>query len=78
MNTPILANEISVFEKLLPSIREKHGAVWAVVANRDFQGGFSSFSEAIQYAAKRFPVGQFLVRHTEAQQPYIPFVVVEE
>jgi hypothetical protein len=76
INTP--GSEMSAFERLLPSIRKRHGSAWAVVANDACQGAFRTYQEAVEFAVGRFEPGDFLVKHTQAQTPYIPFVVVQD
>lgn len=78
MDTTILDAEISAFERLLPAIREKHGSSWAVIARSHLQGAFKTYQEATVFAVGRFVAGEFLIRHTDSQTPYIPFVVVED
>jgi hypothetical protein len=73
-----MAAEISTFEELLPSILAKHGPSWAVIAKHDLQGTFPTYREATEFALERFMPGAFLIRHTQEQAPYIPFVVVED
>lgn len=68
---------VSDYERLLPEIRAKHGATWAVVAKASLQGAFRSYGEAAEFALRNFAPGEFLIRNTHAQAPYIPFVSIE-
>lgn len=77
MSENALDAAISAFERLLPAIKDRYGASWAVVAEDSLQGAFDTYGEATAFAVGRFEPGTFLVRHTQSQAPYIPFLVVE-
>ncbi|MEI9965968.1 MAG: hypothetical protein WDM92_16355 [Caulobacteraceae bacterium] len=72
-----LAKEVATFNKLLPALRETYGASWVVIVGDDCRGGFPAFENAAEFAVKNFPDVEFLIRHTDAAEPQIPFALVE-
>lgn len=72
-----LEQEISAFHRLLPSLRAQHRVGWAIVVGSDCRGTFQSFEEAAAFAIREFPAEEFLIRHTDAPMPQVPFVVVD-
>jgi hypothetical protein len=78
MSTLNLAREISAFNRLLPRLRCQYGHSWVVFVGDDCKGGFSAFDEATSFAFREFPAEHFLIRHTDATEPQVPFVVVED
>ena len=63
-----LDEQIEAYEALLPEIREKHGSVWALVANRKLVATFTAFSEAAKYAHQHFGKTPVLIRHTDSRK----------
>lgn len=70
--------QIETFEALLPSIRRKHGHVWALIAHKTLISTFPNFSDAAQYAREKLSQEQVLIRHTDEQAESAPFVHIEE
>ena len=72
-----LAQEISAFHTLLPTLRATHREGWVVIVGDDYEGSFPSFEAAAAFAVEHFPDREFLIRHTDAKVPQVPFIVVE-
>ncbi len=72
-----LAEEISAFDAMLPTLRATHREVWVVIVGTECEGNFPSFEAAAAFAVEHFPGQEFLIRPTEAKVAQIPFVVVE-
>lgn len=72
-----LAQEISAFHRILPSLRAEHREGWLVIVGETFEGSFASFEAAAKSALERFPDREFLIRHTDDVQAEIPFIVVD-
>jgi hypothetical protein len=72
-----LEQEISAFHRMLPGLRVGRRTGWVVIVGEDFKGHFPSFEEAAAFALEAFPSDDFLIRHTDAPMPQVPFVVLE-
>jgi hypothetical protein len=73
----VLDEQIEAFEALLPTIRQRHGAAWVLVADRKLVSTFGAFAAAAKYAHEHFHDQQVLIRHTD-EKPVesAPFVQV--
>lgn len=67
MEAATLAKEIEAYKALLPSIKAKHGHVWALVANCELAGTFPAFGDAARYAAQHYGKRPVLIRHTDSR-----------
>ncbi len=72
-----LAEEISAFHAMLPTLRATHREGWVVIVGAECEGNFASFEAAATFAVERFPAREFLIRHTDARVVQVPFIVVE-
>lgn len=70
-----LSREIEAYQALLPEIKSKHGAVWALVADARLVQVFEEFDQAAKYADDQFPNDQVLIRHTSEHRGIAPFIV---
>lgn len=78
MDTMNLAKEISAYNRLLPNLKVEYGHSWVVFVGDECKGGFAAFDEAAEFAVREFPATHFLIRHTDAVDAQVPFVVVED
>jgi hypothetical protein len=72
-----LEEEISAFHRLLPGLRAGRQVGWVVIFGQELKGNFRTFEEAAAFALEAFPTGDFLIRHTDAAMPQVPFVVLD-
>jgi hypothetical protein len=72
-----LEQEISALHRMLPGLRGDQRTGWVVIVGEDFKGNFGSFEDAAAFAMDQFPSEDFLIRHTDAPIPQVPFVVLE-
>lgn len=72
-----LAEEISAFHTLLPTLRATRREGWVVIVGGECEGNFSSFEAAAGFAVEHFSSKEFLIRHTGAKVAQVPFIVVE-
>ncbi len=77
MDMQSLATEISAFNRQLPQLRREYGHSWVVFVGEECKGGFDDFDTAAQFAVRQYSEHQFLIRHTDATEPQVPFVVVK-
>ena len=71
-----LDREITAYEALLPSIRQTHGSVWALVVHQKLVRTFEDFSLAARYAIAHHNGEQVLIRHTDERLEMAPFVEI--
>jgi hypothetical protein len=76
MEANFLDREIEAYQALLPSIRLKHGSVWALVVRGKLVSTFKEFSEAAKYSIANFKDEQVLIRHTDERLETAPFVQI--
>ena len=72
-----LAEEISAFHAMLPSLRASRREGWVVIVGTECEGAFPSFEAAAQFAVERFADRDVLIRHTDSKVAQVPFIVVE-
>ena len=71
-----LSQQIEAYHELLPTIRSKHGSVWALVINRQLVSTFNEFSDAARYVVSNNIQEQVLIRHTDELVETAPFVQI--
>jgi len=71
-----LDEQIEAFERLAPTLKEKHPGAWVVVARSEFQAAFPDFAAAALYAEAHFPAEQVLIRNTWPRTEFAPFILV--
>jgi hypothetical protein len=75
--TDALDEQIEAYEALLPTIKQAHGSVWVLFADRQLIKTFPAFPAAARYAREHFGRRQVLIRHTEERKvESAPFVQV--
>lgn len=67
MELATLDQEIEAYQSLLPTIKAKHGRVWALIADRQLAGTFAGFGEAARFAAEHYGKRAVLIRHTDSR-----------
>lgn len=72
-----LTVEIETFERQRNEWRAAFGAKWLLVVDRTCEGAFDEFEDAAAFALAQFADQDFLIRHVDATEPFIPLVVVE-
>lgn len=72
-----LAEKISAFHAMLPTLRATHREGWVVVVGSECEGDFASFEAAAAFAVERFSDREFLIRHTDGRVAQVPLIVVE-
>lgn len=72
-----LDQEILAYERLLPTIRQRHGSGWALVANSTLINTFASLAVAARYAREHYGTQEVLIRHTDERlEESAPFLHV--
>lgn len=73
----VLDDQIAAYEAMLPSLQQKHGDVWVIVAAEKLAGTFEKFADAAQYVKQHLGAQQVLIRHTHEAALTAPFVHIE-
>jgi hypothetical protein len=76
MTEAALQTEIDAFERDVGQYRKSWGPSWVVVVGDDARGHFSEFDAAAHFAIAKFPEADFLIRHTDPEPEFIPFISV--
>ena len=76
MTETALQTEIDAFERDVGQYRKTWGPSWVVVVGAEAKGHFPEFDAAAHFAIDNFPEADFLIRHTDPEPEFIPFIAV--